>query len=176
MSEQPIPLPRIIQGGMGVAVSNWRLARTVAATGQLGVVSGTGIDTVLVRRLQDGDLDGSTRRAMEHFPIPGVAAEVVRRYFRPAGRPPGTPYKTLPMYRQQVSAARELVTVLANFVEVFLAKEGHAGPVGVNLLTKVQLPTLASLYGAMLAGVDYVIMGAGIPREIPAVLDGYVEH
>src|SRR5690606_6114649 len=35
---------------------------------------------------------------------------------------------------------------------------------------------LASLYGAMLAGVDYVLMGAGIPREIPGVLDAFSEH
>jgi nitronate monooxygenase len=56
-------------------------------------------------------------------------------------------------------------------VEVFLAKEGHGGPVGVNYLEKLQAPTLPSLYGAMLAGVDYVLMGAGIPRAIPAVLD-----
>ena len=61
--------------------------------------------------------------------------------------------------------------MLANFVEVWLAKEGHDGVVGINLLTKVQMPNLASLYGAMLAGVDYVLMGAGIPREIPGVLD-----
>ena len=27
------------------------------------------------------------------------------------------------------------------------------------------------LYGAMLAGVDYVLMGAGIPRTIPGILD-----
>jgi NAD(P)H-dependent flavin oxidoreductase YrpB (nitropropane dioxygenase family) len=38
------------------------------------------------------------------------------------------------------------------------------------------MPNLASLYGAMLASVDYVLMGAGIPREIPAVLDAYVDH
>jgi NAD(P)H-dependent flavin oxidoreductase YrpB (nitropropane dioxygenase family) len=66
--------------------------------------------------------------------------------------------------------------MLANFVEVFLAKEGHDGVVGVNLLTKVQLPNLASLCGAMLAGVDYVLMGAGIPRDIPGVLDAFSEH
>jgi NAD(P)H-dependent flavin oxidoreductase YrpB (nitropropane dioxygenase family) len=48
----------LIQGGMGVAVSNHRLARAVAMTGHLGVVSGTAIDLVLVRRLQDGDPDG----------------------------------------------------------------------------------------------------------------------
>jgi NAD(P)H-dependent flavin oxidoreductase YrpB (nitropropane dioxygenase family) len=40
----------------------------------------------------------------------------------------------------------------------------------------VQLPNLATLYGAMLAGVDYVLMGAGIPREIPGVLDAFAEH
>ena len=45
----------IIQGGMGVGVSSWRLARSVARLGEFGVVSGTGIDTVLVRELQQGD-------------------------------------------------------------------------------------------------------------------------
>ena len=176
MTTSTARLPRIIQGGMGVAVSNWRLARAVSQTGQLGVVSGTGIDTVMVRRLQDGDVGGQVRRAMEHFPIAGVAEDVLRRFFRAAGRTPGTPYRLLPMYRQRVSTARDMITVLANFVEVFLAKDGHSGSVGINLLTKVQMPTLPSLYGAMLAGVDFVIMGAGIPREIPAVLDGFVDH
>src|ERR1051326_4659921 len=47
----------------------------------------------------------------------------------------------------------------------------HDGIVGMNLLTKVQLPNLPTLYGAMLAGVDYILMGAGIPREIPGALD-----
>jgi len=168
--------PRIIQGGMGVAVSSWRLASAVSRTGQLGVVSGSMLDTVMVRRLQDGDPGGHVRRAAEHFPIPGAADRIISRYYRPHGRPAGTPYQLLPMYRRWVSPPRQRVTMLANFVEVWLAKEGHAGPVGLNLLTKVQLPNLASLYGAMLAGVDYVIMGAGIPREIPAVLDAYAEH
>ena len=176
MTRSDTKLPSIIQGGMGVAVSNWRLARAVSRLGQLGVVSGTGIDTVLVRRLQDGDPDGAMRRAISRFPIPGVGDEVVRRFFNAEGRRPESPYRLLPMYRQRMSPARDLVTVLANFVEVFLAKEGHDGLVGINLLTKVQMPTLPSLYGAMLAGVDYVIMGAGIPREIPAVLDGFVDH
>lgn len=35
------PNPLIIQGGMGVAVSSWPLARAVALEGELGVVSGT---------------------------------------------------------------------------------------------------------------------------------------
>jgi nitronate monooxygenase len=170
------PLPRIIQGGMGVAVSDWRLANAVSRTGQLGVISGSMLDTVFVRRLEDGDPGGHMRRAMTAFPVREVAEEILRRYFNPDGRHPDSPYKTLPMYKQHVSDARQRVTVLANFVEVWLAKEGHANPVGLNLLTKVQMPNLASLYGAMLAGVDVVIMGAGIPREIPGVLDALAAH
>ena len=69
------------------------------------------------------------------------------------------------------SAEQVELIVAANFVEVHLAGEGHDGLIGVNYLEKIQLPTLASLYGAMLAGVDYVLMGAGIPRAIPGVLD-----
>src|SRR6478672_914975 len=169
-------LPTIIQGGMGVAVSNWKLARAVSLRGHLGVVSGTALDTVLVRRLQDGDPGGHMRRAISHFPIPEAAADIIARFYKPEGRASDEPYKLLPMYRQRVSARRHMVAVIANFVEVYLAKEGHDGLVGINLLTKVQMPTLPSLYGAMLAGVDYVIMGAGIPREIPGVLDALAEH
>src|SRR4051794_25688325 len=57
-----MPEPRIIQGGMGVAVSGWRLAREVSRLGQLGVVSGTALAVVLSRRLQLGDPGGELRR------------------------------------------------------------------------------------------------------------------
>ena len=73
-------LPEIIQGGMGIGVSDWRLARAVSARGYLGVVSGTAVETLLVRRLQDGDEAGHMRRAMEHFPLPEVTADTLRRY------------------------------------------------------------------------------------------------
>lgn len=172
----PTDLPLIIQGGMGVGVSNWVLAKAVSLRGQLGVVSGTCIDSILVRRLQDGDIGGHVRRAMAQFPIPHVADAVLQKFFVAGGRPPRTPYKALPMYRQSVSLARQQVTMLAAFVEVWLAREGHSRPVGMNLLTKVQMPNLPTLYGAMLAGVGYVLMGAGIPREIPGVLDNLANH
>ena len=169
-------LPRIIQGGMGIAVSDWRLARAVSTAGQLGVVSGTAIDTVLVRRLQDGDRDGHVRRAMAAFPIPGVAERILSTYFLPRGREAGQAYKLLAMPRQVMRPDRVLVNVMAAFVEVFLAREGHDGRVGINLLTKVQIPNLSALYGAMLAGVHVVLMGAGIPKEIPGCLDRLACH
>ena len=156
---------------MGVGVSNWRLARAVALTGQLGVVSGTAMASILVRRLQLGDPDGQMRRAMECFPIPGVAQRVLEEYFVPGGKRADEPFKLTPLPSLNSNPELVALTALANFVEVFLAKEGHDGLVGVNYLEKVQLPNLPSLFGAMLAGVDYVLMGAGIPRAIPGVLD-----
>jgi NAD(P)H-dependent flavin oxidoreductase YrpB (nitropropane dioxygenase family) len=166
-------LPLVIQGGMGIGVSNWQLARAVAREGQLGVVSGTCIDSLFIRRLQDGDPDGHLRSVMQSFPIPGVSAEALRRYYIPGGRDDGAAYKLLPMWQEKMPRARIELTMLASYCEVMLAREGHDGPIGLNLLTKVQLPNLATLYGAMLAGVSYVIMGAGIPREIPGVLDAF---
>ena len=38
------------------------------------------------------------------------------------------------------------------------------------------MATPRAAYGAMLAGVDYVLMGAGIPREIPHLLDELAAH
>ena len=162
---------KIIQGGMGVGVSGWRLAKAVATRGQLGVVSGTGLAVVLVRRLQTGDAGGDVRRAMSHFPRPEVSRRVLDRYFVAGGKTAGEPFKLTPMPQLEPSPALTELTVLANFVEVFLAKEGHDGVVGINYLEKIQLPTLPSLFGAMLAGVDSVLMGAGIPRSIPGALD-----
>jgi nitronate monooxygenase len=167
--------PKIIQGGMGVAVSGWKLARTVSRLGQLGVVSGTGLAIILARNLQLGDLDGRLRYALNHFPIPAVAARVLAQYFIPGGKSPTAPFKAAPMPTLRPGPPLVELTVAANFVEVFLAKEGHDGLVGINFLEKIQLPTLPSLYGAMLASVDYVLMGAGIPRAIPGALDRLAE-
>jgi len=168
--------PRIIQGGMGIGVSDWRLARAVSLTGELGVISGTCIDTVFIRRLQEGDLDGQMRRAISNFPLADVSAGVLKRFFIEGGKSTSKPYQLLPMHQSKPNLFREQVTVLASFVETFLAKEGHQGKIGINLLTKIQMPTLATLYGAMLGGIDYVLMGAGIPREIPGTLDLLATH
>ncbi|HNX04364.1 MAG TPA: nitronate monooxygenase [Opitutales bacterium] len=164
-------LPEIIQGGMGVAVSNWRLARAVSSEGQLGVVSATGIDNVFVRRLQDGDPGHHMREALAHFPIPEMAERILQKYFKEGGRREGEAYKLTPMPTVDANEEWEDLLIVASFTEVFLAKAGHASAVGINYLEKIQLPTLPSLYGSILAGVDYVLMGAGIPRAIPGVLD-----
>ncbi|MGA9465923.1 MAG: nitronate monooxygenase [Terracidiphilus sp.] len=168
-----LQLPRIIQGGMGVGVSNWRLANAVSRLGQLGVVSGTALDSLFVRRLADGDKDGNMRKGLDAFPFPEMARRIWQDYFVPGGKPSGTPYPTTPMHQRVEPRKLIELCMVSNFVEVFLAREGHINKVGVNFLEKVQLPHLASIYGAMLAGVGYVLMGAGIPLHIPGVLDNF---
>lgn len=164
-------LPLIIQGGMGAAVSDWRLANAVSAHGQLGVVSGTALDSALARRLEVGDPGGHMRRALAAFPLKDMARRIIDKYYIEGGKADDDRFAAKTMISDRSSRKTEELIVAANFVEVFLAKEGHSNPVGINFLEKIQVPTLPSLYGAMLAGVDYIIMGAGIPRAIPGILD-----
>ncbi len=162
-------VPWLIQGGMGIAISGWPLARAVSSQGQLGVVSGTAIDNVFVRRLQDHGIDSELQSALERFPDQRVVDDIVRKYGS-TRRTGTTPYLSLPALTHGSRGRSIDAIVLASFVEVALAKMGHDGVVGINLLTKVQLPTAATLCGAILAGVDYVMMGAGVPTHIPGVL------
>ena len=168
--------PTLIQGGMGVAVSSWQLAREVSRCGQLGVVSGTALDGVLARELQDGDPAGHRRRALAHFPSQAMAQRVLDTYFLEGGRAEGQPYRPHPTLTISPRRAALELSLCGNFSEVWLAKEGHAGTVGINLLEKIQTANLSAILGAMLADVDYVIMGAGVPREIPRVLTEYASH
>jgi len=79
--------PVLIQGGMGAGVSDWRLARAVSLTGQLGVVSSTALDTIFARRLQDGDPGGHMRRGLALFPFPEMAKRILDDITFPAGDP-----------------------------------------------------------------------------------------
>ena len=169
-------IPKIIQGGMGVAISDWNLARAVSMQGHLGVVSGVGIAMIMTARLMEGDREGHIRRALSHFPFQGPVQRILDNYYVSDPKTPPPPYKLPPMWSLHPPKALNELNVIANFVEVFLAKEGHQNAVGINLLEKVQLPTMASLYGAMLAGVAVVIMGAGIPVQIPGILDQLADH
>src|ERR1700676_4835109 len=93
--------PRIIQGGMGVGVSNWRLAQAVSRLGQLGVVSGTALDQVFVRRLADGDRGGHMQRGVDAFPFPEIARRIWQEYFVPGGKPGASPYPATPMHQRR---------------------------------------------------------------------------
>lgn len=177
----PTPLPsfptssRIIQGGMGIGVSSWRLARAVAMNGEIGVVSGTSIDTVVVRELQDGD-PNHRRRVLADYPDQEIVRHLVNQYYVEGGRRPDAAYRLLPLHRFRPTRTSQRILSAATYSEVRLAKKDHDGYVGINLLCELKRFTLAGLYGAMLADVDAVMMGAGIPleeaRQLPLLAEG----
>jgi len=163
--------PTIIQGGMGIAVSSWQLAKEVSKAGELGVISGTAIDSVVARRLQDGDSSGDIRRAMAAYPDQETIREIMDRFFMEGGRQEGKPYLDVPKLSIKGNLFSNKLLAVSSFVEVWLAKEGHDGIIGMNILEKIQLAIPAQLYGAMLANVDYILIGAGIPAQVPHLLN-----
>jgi len=161
---------------MGVGASSWQLAQAVADLGQLGVVSGTAVAVTVARRLSEGDPGGHVRSALEAFPVPAIAARVRDRYYRAEPKAHGARFPGVARPVLEPSRKDLELLVVANFVEITMAKSGTDGLIGVNFLEKIQLPTLPSLYGAVLAGADAVLMGAGIPAHIPALLDRLARH
>lgn len=167
-----LSLPKIIQGGMGVGVSSAQLANTVSKKGQLGVVSGTALGLTFARRLMQKGNEAYLE-AMKHFPFKKVVERIQARFHLKEEK---DPFKMVEMPTIHPTQDLNELIVVANFVEVHLAKKGHNGVVGINFLEKIQFPTLASIYGAILAGVDYILMGAGIPHRIPDVIKKLTNH
>ena len=164
----------IIQGGMGVYISTPFLAKLCSMNESvLGTVSCVASEKVLARILQSGDHGGHYRRALSHFPFSGVAEHIIEMYFVEGGIGLGQKYKSVPVFNMHQNEELTKLTVASSFAMVWLTKEGHSEPVSMNLLEKIQGPLMPQIYGAMLAGVDFVTMGAGITLQIPGVLDAF---
>lgn len=157
-------LPSIIQGGMGIGVSTWRLARTVAQRSEIGVVSGTSIDSVVARELQEGD-PHDRRRVLQSYPDDDIVGHLLDRFYQPDGKADDEPYALLPIHQFNPLVRSQRMLAAATYTEVRLATEGHDGLIGLNLMAKLKRYSLPCLYGAMLAGVDFAFIGAGIPLE-----------
>jgi hypothetical protein len=197
---------KLIQGGMGVYVSNWRMARAVATARPgiaAGAVSGTALDVVYVRLLQLGDPGGHARRALhaldDQFST-DVGRKICDHYFIEGGKIPDARFRSAPMQVVRSAEGKTTLAPLTNssadvtatpltldpaiielliatgFAEVWLAKEGHNGRIFINFLNKIELPLIYVMYGAMLAGVDGVIVGAGNPDGLPAICSQLAEH
>jgi NAD(P)H-dependent flavin oxidoreductase YrpB (nitropropane dioxygenase family) len=199
---------KLIQGGMGVYVSNWRLARAVAMERPgttVGTVSGTGLDVVYVRLLQLGDPGGHIRRGLAAFDAQfGVAIgkRILDRYYIEGGKAPTTRFKNAPKQVVKAQDGRDLIPlpslpagsvtphpveltleqdvvellIATGFAEVWLARQGHNGRIFINFLHKIEIPLIYNMYGAMLAGVDGVIVGAGNPDGLPAICSQLAVH
>ena len=155
---------------MGIGVSSVQMANAVADCGQLGVVSGTAVDSAFARRLQVGDKDGDLRWALSKFPDQEIVAEVLERFFLEGGKKSEASYLDVPKLSIAPTPFASKMLIVANFAEVTLAKRNTEGLIGINFLEKIQLATPVSVFGAILADVDYILMGAGIPADIPQLI------
>jgi NAD(P)H-dependent flavin oxidoreductase YrpB (nitropropane dioxygenase family) len=164
-------MKQITQGGMGIYISTPKLAKECSKAGALGTVSCTGAERVLSHLLQLGDIGGHYRRALSNFPFPEIVDRILKKYFKNGGKSPNENFKEVPLFSMRPRSDLIELAVAASFSLIWLAKEGHNEPVSVNYLEKLQIGHIYHLTGAMLAGVDYVTMGAGITLQIPAILD-----
>ena len=167
--------PKIIQGGMGVIISGPPLAKEVSRLGQLGTVSGVAFERIFARILQRGDPGGQIRHALSHFPFQEYVKRVMDAFFVEGGKFESTAFKAVPIFNINPSPLLISLTICANFALVWLAKEGHTNPVSINYLEKVAMPHIYAITGAMLASVDFITMGAGIPLQIPEVINAVAE-
>lgn len=156
----------VIQGGMGIWVSGDRLAGAVAAAGATGLVSVTAIGTVLQRRLQDGHIE--VKKALETFPNQEVADELLDRYYSERGRQ-GKAYKPMPQFKykedRECQGIASALEVAGAYAAVCLAKQRSEGRgrIGINVMEELENTIPATMLGAMMAKVDVIAIGAGIP-------------
>jgi NAD(P)H-dependent flavin oxidoreductase YrpB (nitropropane dioxygenase family) len=158
-------MPRLIQAGMGIHVSSARLANETSRLGALGVVSHVALRHIVVEEVRRGD--AIALALAREFPIPCYADELLA--FAPGGEWHKRPVP-LDVPAPEKSLLPKRLSTIAAFIEVKRAKLGHSGKVGINVMWKCSLTVLPSIYGAMLAGVDALLCGAGIPMELPDIV------
>jgi len=156
--------PPFFQGGMGAGVSRWWLARMVAILGGVGTLSSAALRSLIIEAVRNGD--EKVIAMAKTFPFPQHIAELL------AFAPGGKMHKSIgPMDQAgpKGERARRLSTI-ASFTEVSLAKEGHRGKMAENVMWKIPQTVLPTIYGAMLAGIDLLACGAGVPMELAEIV------
>jgi NAD(P)H-dependent flavin oxidoreductase YrpB (nitropropane dioxygenase family) len=160
---------------MGVYISTPFLVNIVARNGALGTVSGVAAERILALALGQGDVGGHYRRALSHFPFPDIAREVLDAFYIEKNNPLHLASRNVPAFTIDPPRILIALTICASYAFVYLAKEGHDHPVSINYMEKLAMPHIYAITGAMLAGVDVITMGAGIPLQIPEVMDSIAQ-
>lgn len=158
-------MPQLIQAGMGVRVSSANLANHTSRLGALGVVSSVGIRHIVIDEIRSGD--PIALELAKSFPLKDYVDELLE--FAPGNSKNCAPVPLDDPDPRKGTLPKRLSAICA-YIEVMRAKMGHCGKVGVNVMWKCALTVLPSIYGAMIAGVDALLCGAGVPMELPDIV------
>ena len=139
---------------MGAGVSDWRLARAVSRAGQMGVVSGTGLDAIYLRRLQDGDPGGHMRRALEAFPIAGIAERIVETYYVEGGKDPEERFQS----SRDLAFALEAIQLSGVSTPVSPISEGRRA--------RLRRATALAIAGLTLIAAGFLLASARRPLDL----------
>ncbi|MFA6029405.1 MAG: nitronate monooxygenase [Elusimicrobiota bacterium] len=170
---------------MGIDVSSVELVSTVAnhPSGRCsGSLSATALPEVYARILQLGDPEGKVREAFEACgrAAPALAAEIdalYRRFHIAGGKAADAFFRGPSMAGMTPPRDVQILTVAATFAHVWRAKKAAPGrPIGINFLRKIDRILLFGIYGAMLGRADWIVMGAGDPGDIPAIMNAFARH
>jgi nitronate monooxygenase len=147
MNEWRIPLLQIgdlrvklIQGGMGVGISQAGLASAVANEGGAGIIASVGLGA-----------------------IKGYFAEQIKINQKRLERASGEERRVI--YDELYAEANRL----ALMAEIRIAREKTNGVIGVNIMHALS-DYSSLVQGAVEANADLIISGAGIPRDLPSYL------
>ena len=158
-------MPELIQAGMGAYISCSRLANATSRLGALGVVSSVGLRHIVPQQVRSGDQEAI--EIAKTFPVARYVEELLS--YAPGGKRQN---RAIPMDVPDAvkGAFAKRLSAISAYVEVMRAKKGHRGMVGINVMWKCALTVLPSIYGALLAGVDAFLCGAGVPMELPEII------
>ncbi|HAH05290.1 MAG TPA: 2-nitropropane dioxygenase [Elusimicrobia bacterium] len=175
----------IIVGGMGADISSVELVGAVAShpCGRMsGSLSAVALADIYARRLQLGDVGGEIRRAFDAFVkvVPTLTKDIDRlykTYYIQGGKSASALFRGLSMKGLEPPRDVQILTIAATFSHIWRTKRLAPGrPVGINFLRKIERVMVYGLYGAMLAGADWIVVGAGDPSDIPGLLDKLAAH
>ncbi|MFH2203503.1 MAG: nitronate monooxygenase [Elusimicrobiota bacterium] len=170
----------ILVGGMGADISSIELVAAAAnhPGGRIsGSLSATALADIYVHRLQLGDANNEIREAFTACggAIPALAGDIDRLYTNyhiPGGKIVTVPFRGISIGGMTPPRDVQILTIAATFAHIWRTKKAAPDrPIGINFLRKIERPLLYGLYGAMLAGADWVVMGAGDISDIPDIMN-----
>ncbi len=161
-------LPQLIQAGMGAHISSAHLACATSRLGALGVVSGVGLRYIVIEEVRRGD--EIAIELAKTFPIARYVEELLS--YAPGGSRHTRPSPMDVVDPRRADFPRRLAAIAA-YVEVMRARIGHRGQIGINVMWKATLTVLPTIYGALYAGVDALLCGAGVPMELPDIVNRF---